>query len=308
MEFRQLEYFCMIAKLENFTRAAEFLHVSQPSVTKAIKSLEVELKVTLIDRSQKHIMLTPEGKAFLIHAEKIVQAMEAAVQDMNRFQKNEQGELKLGIPPMIEGYLFPDIFTKFKMLYPKIELNILEYGASIEVQTKLEEGEIDLGIILGENAKHKNSQLIMQDQMSVCVHNAHGLKKESAVSFQQLKNETFILQQPSTHQYKEIYARCQEYGFEPNVLLSTAQLKTIKQLVANQAGISVLPNLVTHTETDFSTVQLKPAMIVNVLLIWSGNKYLSQASQSFVDFIKNYIKSADFQDFIHSYRSKSDER
>ena len=71
VEFRQLEYFCTISRLENFTRTAEVLHVSQPSVTKAIKALEAELQLTLIDRSQKHVTLTPEGKAFLLHAGKI---------------------------------------------------------------------------------------------------------------------------------------------------------------------------------------------------------------------------------------------
>ena len=64
MEFRQLEYFCTISELENFTRTAEVLHVSQPSVTKAIKSLEAELGLTLIDRSQKHVSLTEDERHF----------------------------------------------------------------------------------------------------------------------------------------------------------------------------------------------------------------------------------------------------
>ena len=68
MDFRQLEYFCTISKLENFTRTAEYLHVSQPSVTKAIKALESELQLTLIDRRQKHVTLTPVGKVVLVHA------------------------------------------------------------------------------------------------------------------------------------------------------------------------------------------------------------------------------------------------
>ena len=74
MEFRQLEYFVTISELENFTRTAEVLHVSQPSVTKAIKSLEGELKLTLIDRSQKHVQLTEEGRTFLIHAQRIMRS------------------------------------------------------------------------------------------------------------------------------------------------------------------------------------------------------------------------------------------
>ncbi|MFC2607430.1 MAG: LysR family transcriptional regulator, partial [Selenomonas sp.] len=71
MEIRQLEYFCTLAHLENFTRTAEALHVSQPSVTKAIKSLESEIGLMLVDRRQKRVSLTMEGRAFLLHAEEI---------------------------------------------------------------------------------------------------------------------------------------------------------------------------------------------------------------------------------------------
>lgn len=105
MEFRQLEYFCTISELENFTRTAKVLHVSQPSVTKAIKALEAELGLTLIDRSQKHVTLTDAGRAFLIHARRIMQDAEIAKQDMMRFCVGSAGTVHFGVPPMFEAYL-----------------------------------------------------------------------------------------------------------------------------------------------------------------------------------------------------------
>ena len=126
MEFRQLEYFCTISELENFTRTAEVLHVSQPSVTKAIKALEAELGLTLIDRSQKHVTLTAEGRAFLIHAQRIMQDAEAAKQDMLRFRTDTRGTVHFGVPPMVEAYLFPDFFTKFHQTFPDINLDVQE--------------------------------------------------------------------------------------------------------------------------------------------------------------------------------------
>lgn len=294
MEFRQLEYFCMISKFENFTRAAELLHVSQPSVTKAIKTLEAELKVTLIDRSQKHVTLTPEGKAFLLHAEKILRAVDETLQDMSRFQANEQGVLKLGIPPMVEAYLFPDMFKGYKKLYPLIELNIEEYVCSTNVIRKLEEGEIDLGIILTNEEAREDGMVIMRDTLSLCVDQEHALKHEKAVRFDQLKKEKFILQHANTYQYKAIYERCVENGFTPDILLCTAQLKTIKCLVANRSGISLLLNLVTKNERDFVVIPVEPPIPVNITLLWSANRRLSQASQNFVEFIKKYIHTPEF--------------
>lgn len=299
MEFRQLEYFTMISKLENFTRAAEILHVSQPSVTKAIKNLEAELKVTLIDRSQKHVTLTPEGKAFLLHAEKILSDMDETIKDMERFQNSSQGTIRLGIPPMVEAYLFPDIFTSFKQRYPNIELDVVEYGYSLEIRQSLDEGRLDLGILLGEHLSLDQSILIMQDRLSLCVDHQHPLSKEASVNFFQLEKEKFILQRTETQHYKEIYARCVENDFTPDVVLQTSQLKTIKRLVANGSGIAILLDMVTCMEKDFAVVPIVPAMMINISLVWSHNKCLSQASQTFLSFIQEYIKSPTFKKFLN---------
>jgi len=298
MEFRQLEYFHTISKLENFTRTAEALHVSQPSVTKAIKALESELEMTLVDRSQKHVTLTPEGKAFLLHAEKILRAVAEARQDMLRFQKGKQGIVHFGMPPMMEAYLFPDIFTKFKEVHTNISVDVVEYSDSTEVQAKIEAGELDLGLIIGDECHTPNSLLIMQDKMSLCVSPRHPLQGRFSVDFSQLKNEKFILQQPNTYQYKQIYARCVENGFTPDILLCTSQLKTIKQLVANKVGISLMLDLVTRNETIFRRIPVMPPMPVSISLIWSQNKSLSQPAEEFVSFMREHIRSRDFKDFL----------
>ena len=289
-----MEYFHTISKLENFTRTAEVLHVSQPSVTKAIKALESELKLTLIDRSQKHVTLTPEGRAFLLHAEKILWDIDEAKRDMMRFQTNEQGTVHFGVPPMVEAYLFPDLFTKFKKAYPNINLDVREYTESVEVGNKIESGELNLGIILGDKETTDHSILIMKDQMSLCVNPDHLLLQKESVNFSELKNEKFIVQQPNTYQYKGLYARCVENGFTPDILLCTSQLKTIKQLVANKVGISLLPDFVTRTETIFRRIPITPPFSVYIYLIWSPNKCLSQAGTNFVEFMRKYIKNGGF--------------
>ena len=147
MDLRQLEYFCAISKFGNFTKTAEYLHVSQPSVTKAIKSLENEFDLILVDRRQKHVSLTPEGRVFLLHAEKILAAVEETQRDMKRFQLERQGTIHFGIPPMVEAYLFPDLFTKFKSVYPNMNLDVKEYSDSMEVREKAESGVLDFGIV-----------------------------------------------------------------------------------------------------------------------------------------------------------------
>ncbi|NYE57541.1 LysR family transcriptional regulator [Carboxydothermus ferrireducens] len=98
MEFRQLEYFYAVSKLNSFTRAAEQLHVAQPSITIAINNLEQELKVQLFDRSKRKVVLTDEGKLFLQHVEKILKDVKKAQSELEDLKNYKKGVIKLGIP------------------------------------------------------------------------------------------------------------------------------------------------------------------------------------------------------------------
>lgn len=302
MEFRQLEYFCTISELENFTRTAEVLHVSQPSVTKAIKALESELGLMLIDRSQKHVSLTEEGQAFLIHAQRIMQDAQNAKQDMLRFRLDTRGTLHFGVPPMAEAYLFPDLFTKFQRAFPDVTLDVQEYSASNDIRERADLGELDFGIVLrscGEQSE--NELLIMKDKMSVCLPLDHPLASREFVTFNNLMSEKFIMQQPHTYQYKEVFARCSEAGFVPNVVLCTSQLKTIKQLVANRMGISILPNFVTRMEKIFVRKPLIPELGVEVALYWGAHKSLSVIDTQFMDFMRSYTETPEFKEHFRQH-------
>ena len=295
MEFRQLEYFCTISELENFTRTAEVLHVSQPSVTKAIKALESELGVVLIDRSQKRATLTEEGKVFLLHAQKIMQDTEIARRDMQRFRKDIHETLRFGIPPMVEAYLFPDFFTKFRRAFPDVTLDVQEFADSEEVRSRADLGELDFGIILGGAIESDHELRIMEDSMSVCLHSEHPLARKRVIAIEDLAEEKFIMQQPRTYQYREVYARCHEAGFVPELLLCTSQLKTIKQLVANREGISILPDFVTRMESIFVRRPLSPELEVVVSLYWGQQRCLSAVDNRLMDFMREYTATDEFK-------------
>ena len=288
LELRQLEYFCNVGEFENFTRAAQELRVSQPSVTKAIKSLESELQLTLIDRSQKRISLTKEGKIFLEYARKIIKDVDEALQDMQQFKIEKENVIKFGLPPMVEAYLFPNFFIKFRAAYPDIELDIKEYNDSNEIQQNLKDGTLDFGIIFtSANKKHNLSIKLLSDEYSFCLPKNHKLANKKSLTFAELKDEKFILQQRGTYQHKKIYERCAKYGYSPNVLLYTSQLKTIKQLVTNAAGVSILPNFVLNAECDFCIKKISPAIIFDVSLAWGKTKVLPDNYNNFVDFVKS---------------------
>ena len=125
-------------------------------MTKAVQALEAELRLTLFDRSQKHICLTEAGRVFLLHAKKILQDVQTAQLSMERFQTQSGGVIRFGVPPMVESYLFPDFFMKFRAANPEIVLDVQECAGSAAVTEKLNaEQTVQLaGFLLAVNGVH----------------------------------------------------------------------------------------------------------------------------------------------------------
>ncbi len=291
MELRQIEYFCMVGKLQSFTRAAEQLHISQPSITQAVRKLEEEIAVQLFDRSKKKAVLTAEGEAFLPRMQKILEDCRAAVQEAKDFKSCRKGTVKVGVPPMIESYLFPDIFSCFKQLYPGLQLIAFEETSSLDAGDKLEKEELDLAIIiLPETSETLNTLVITQEEFVLCVQPGHPLCAEKAVRFEQLKNEPFVLLKEKSFQHQIVVSRCQRQHFRPNTILSTNQIKTMKSLIANGSGISLLMKMVVRDDPQIAVVPLQEPIRFDIGLAWKKERCLSNASLAFIKFIKEQYK------------------
>ena len=107
------------------------------------------------------------------------------------------------------------------------------------------------------------------------------------------------MQQPNTYQYRQVMDYCGACGYVPDIVLCTSQLKTIKQLVANGSGISVLPNFVTCMEKIFVRRPLIPEVGVQASLFWGKKKKMSRAATRFMRFMKKYTESPDFKRYFH---------
>jgi len=283
----------MVGKLNSFTRAAEQLHIAQPSITQAIHKLEAELNTQLFDRSKKKIILTPEGQIFLARMEKLLFDFDQAIEELNDFKNLQKGTIKVGIPPMIVSYLFPDIFSCFKKLYPGLQLVAFEETSSLEAAAKLETDELDLAIIILPEEPTKLEMLpITEEQLVLCMHAKHPLRKQKLVSFHQLKNEKFILLKEGAYQHQMVMDRCLRHNFVPDTILSSNQIKTIKSLIANGSGISLLMEMVVKDDPQIAVATLDEPIKFQIGLAWKKDKQLSKASISFVKFIDERYKAA----------------
>ena len=121
---QQLRIFKAIASEKSFTQAAEILFVSQPSLSKQIKTLENRLGILLLNRTGNKIFLTEAGVVFLQYAERILALCEESCRALNDLKDGERGNLKVGASQTIGAYLMPRVLTLFSQSYPQINLNI----------------------------------------------------------------------------------------------------------------------------------------------------------------------------------------
>ena len=157
-------------------------------------------------------------------------------------------------------------------------------------------GELDFGIVLASpDDVVENEFLIMKDEMGLCLPEGHPLAALETVPFGRLRREKFIMQQPHTFQYQSVFDCCTQHGFTPDIVLSTSQLKTIKQLVANGTGIAILPKFVTHGEKIFARRDTDPSIDLHISLYWGSHKTFSAIDNRFMDFMHHYTSTPDFK-------------
>ncbi len=192
MELRQLEYFLTFGRMESMTRAAEHLRVSQPSISVAIKKLEGELGVSLIDRSRKRGTLTRAGQVFLSRVEYILTYLQDAVVEISDIQHPSGGTLKIGITPIMGALLFPHLLSAYQKQHPDVKVTIMEEG-SLLIREQLENSELDIALLITSQLPPTLEVLpVKSGQIHVCMSRANPLSSLDSVPFDRLQEFGFI--------------------------------------------------------------------------------------------------------------------
>jgi DNA-binding transcriptional LysR family regulator len=289
MEIRQLNYFLQIAHHVSFSKAAQNLHISQPTLSKVIQSMEEELGVTLFDRSTRRLLLTDDGGILLKFANSILSSLDdlhAALAEGKQFKK---GSIKLGLPPVIGVSFFPSNIAKFRNLYPQVNIQIIEEGGKI-VEQSLLDGKIDLGVVvLPVNENNFETLPLVERRLSLIVNSNHPLAKKNSIRLSELKNEPFILFKEGFSLYDRVRDACIREGFEPLISYESSQWDFIGEMVAADLGIALLPDTVCN-KLDAKLIKVIPNTIPqiswNLALIWNKHHYLSHAAQAWIQFMR----------------------
>jgi len=285
MRLIQLQYFTEVCKEGNITRAAERLHVSQPTVTTAIRDLEEELGISLFHRIKQRIYLTSEGNYFLQEVTPLLGQLDVLVGHMNDLG-NKKNHVKVGIPPMMGSFLFPKIFAGFKSLHPEIALEIFEYGA-LEIQKLVADEVLDLAVMIEESLTNQEITFkeILKTNFRVYVNEKHPLAHRTALNYSDLDGEPLVMFGTCFYVNRVVTGGFERAGITPNIVLLTSQINTIKRFVEENIAATFLIEDCVTPEDKMTMVSLQEPSPVTVGIGWKTGRHLYSDTAKFIKFV-----------------------
>ncbi|MBR3837902.1 MAG: LysR family transcriptional regulator [Clostridia bacterium] len=291
MTLQQLSYFVSACRHGNISRAAEEHSVSQPSVSAAIKSLEREFGVALIERRRIGFVLTGDGEEFRELAEALIHHAECVRKAMEE-KGNRHSLLRLGVPPMVGSVLFPAIYADFSQRREDVSIFTREMGRE-DLLNALEEGSLDLAFLPHRAAFPKRYEAIpvTDFEMVCCVPPSHPLATEKSVTAKRLEAEPLISFSRGFYHAERINSFFQAAGVKPNVIHTSSQLSTVERFVMDGMAIGFLFRPLTEKNASLVPVSLDPPIVTHISLVFRKDLLRTEAINSFLQYIKNHYPS-----------------
>ncbi|VEP17604.1 LysR family transcriptional regulator [Hyella patelloides LEGE 07179] len=241
-ELRHLRYFLTVAEELHFRRAAERLHIAQPSLSRQIQQLEAAIGTQLFYRTNRKVILTEAGKVFYTEVKAMFQRLDNAVELAQRAASGEWGELKLTFTAPAMSTVLPSILRTYKNKFPKVKVTLSELPTSAQVEA-LATGETDCGFFHPTVAiPDIVIKKIFQESLGIVVPKSHPLANKKKIKLLDFSSDSFILfpRTYNTHLYDRIIAVCQQVGFSPNIVEEISPRNNAISLVAAEMGITFL--------------------------------------------------------------------
>lgn len=246
VELRHLRTFLAVAETSNFTRAADLLHIAQPSLSSTIRQLEGHLDVRLFDRTTRSTALTPEGEVFLEEARAVVARFDEAMGRMERVGRGEAGFLRVGYLIGAAVDFVPQILREFNEHHPEVVLEVTEYDFG-HPDVGLGSGETDVAIVrlpLDEDVRAE-SETLFREASVACVPESHPLAGSESVTLAQLLAEP-IVAAPGVGAWRDYWILSRHRTEPANVTYEAPTFESELQAVAFGHGLSVVPKSATE--------------------------------------------------------------
>lgn len=260
MTLDQLQIFLAVAEQLHFSRAAETLFITQPAVSAAIQSLELQYGVKLFHRIGRHIEIAEAGKLLQVEAQKILDQVALTERGLRELNNLQRGELKLGSSLTIGNYWLPAKLSHFKRQYPGISVKCTLANTE-EICEGTATGLFDLGLVEGEVKLSLKSCLeeesVGSDQLLIVVGNSHPWFNRTEVSLTELSTTTWVMREPGSGTQQSFEQALQNWGITPaelNVILVLSSGEMVKAVVESGVGAAAISELMVKKELHLSTL------------------------------------------------------
>lgn len=290
MERNQLRYIIETAKYGNITHAAEALHITQPSLSNQIISLENELGIKLFERVKKRIYLTEAGTAFTRSALQILNDMDTLQQMMKDFSNVKAGRIRLGLPPNAAHIGIMDIIQSFSEQYPAVNLVFTESGSN-NLLTKLKEKDLDAAVVLvpqefkDENIHHIK---LMQSEIVAVIHCSSPLAEKKSIRLNEMQNQKFILTGEDFYLQRIILNAMDLYEIPYQISASCSQIESCFDLANRNLGITFCSRQASAFYSRYANLRYIPVENIGprvIQLVYINPLEYHPALNAFVTFI-----------------------
>ncbi|WP_429949990.1 LysR family transcriptional regulator [Enterococcus sp. AZ101] len=286
MELRVLTYFLTVASEKTISKAAEVLHLSQPTLSKQLKELEEELGVTLFTRGNRFITLTEDGIYLINRGKEILSLVESTTTNLI---KNEiiSGQITIGGGETQAFEFLGRIFHDLRNDYPEIDIHLYS-GNADDVLEKIDTGLLDFGLVIDpvEKQKYEYIRLPLIDSWGILVNNLHPLANLDKVQPKDIQRTPLLISNQSLvdNQLSEWLGGNMDHF---NVIGTYNLLYNASLLVKeNVASVLCIDGIVNTTNTNLTFVPFSPPLSANVNLVWKKDQFFSRASKEFLRMIK----------------------
>jgi DNA-binding transcriptional LysR family regulator len=243
MDLRRLEIFLKVAELGSFSRAAEALFLTQPTVSEHVRALEDALGVQLLDRLARGTTPTRAGTLLLGYARRILALDREATQAIAQFQGRMSGEVAIGGSTIPGEYVVPELIGAFRGKYPDVRIALL-IGSSHDVQSWVEQGRVEIGVVGAvPTARSLETRPLMADELVVVVGADHPWATREAISLDELRGEPLIVRERGSGSRETFERALEGVGLDLGafrVVGEIASTQAIKQAVRAGVGVSLI--------------------------------------------------------------------
>jgi DNA-binding transcriptional LysR family regulator len=290
MEWQQIEYFQVVARLQHITRAAETLLISQPALSRSIARLEEELGVPLFERQGRSIILNSYGQLFLKRVDRMINEFQDGKKEIQDLLDPDYGEVSFGFMPTLGTYLIPNLISSFRVNYPNVNYRFKQNGNDLLLK-QLESNEIDFCLVSSIEAKSQFQWVqLWSEELFIIVPSSHHLANHESITLQEIADEPFVLLEKGNGLRGIADQLFQEAGISPKITFEGEEVHTIAAFVAAGLGVTLIPEFKGIDWDKISRIRLhSPNCQREIGLAWVEGRYLSPAAKRFRQFIINYF-------------------